>query len=390
MWSVDRALNMAQAGDTHLSALGSRRRFLRQSFAFSALAALGGLSAVSVPPGSDSETADFLMIGDWGSDDDLSAQSKVAAGMRQYTRSRRLKVQALLLLGDNWYGDLSDGARSPRWRKQFEEMYPSTTFSCPAYAVLGNHDYQMGPMNKVDAELEYAKGEKSRFTMPAHWYSFGFPAKNPLIAFIALDSNVPEGDGAGGRKPGIDDRGFITMTPEQKVKQLSWLETELKKPWQTPFLVVLAHHPIYSDGLHGDHATLIRDWDPLFQKYGVHLYLAGHDHDLQHLEFEGHPTSHFLSGGGGADLYELKNDPSRRGPYAQRVYGFSHLSVTPKQMTLRHLDATGRVLHVFTKTPDGRVFIPTEQGALELPRGTISPAAPVAFMKETMTASESG
>lgn len=89
------------------------------------------------------------------------------------------------------------------------------------------------------------------------------------------------------------------------------------------------------------------------------LYLAGHDHDLQHLEFAGHPTSFFLSGGGGADLYNLKIDPAQRGPYAQKIYGFSHLSVTPGQMTLQHLDSSGGVLHAFTKTQDGKIKIVT-------------------------------
>jgi tartrate-resistant acid phosphatase type 5 len=51
----------------------------------------------------------------------------------------------------------------------------------------------------------------------------------------------------------------------------------------------------------------------------------------------------------------LKIDPSKRGPYAQKVYGFSHLSVTPQQMTLRHLDADGRQIHAFTKTPKGEI-----------------------------------
>jgi hypothetical protein len=119
----------------------------------------------------------------------------------------------------------------------------------------------------------------------------------------------------------------------------------------------MGHHPVYSDGPHGDHPVLVRDWDPLFRKYQVPLYLAGHDHDLQHLEFEGHPTTHFLSGGGGADLYNLKIEPSTRGPYAQKIYGFSHLSVTPNELTLRHLDADGRTLHAFTKTKDGKLRI---------------------------------
>jgi hypothetical protein len=159
-------------------------------------------------------------------------------------------------------------------------------------------------------------------------------------------------------KDGSSEKGRdFTLTPEQQAEQLAWLETELQRPRKTPFLVVMGHHPVYSDGPHGDHPVLIRDWDPLFQKYGVHLYLAGHDHDLQHLEFEGHPTSHFLSGGGGADLYDLKLDPSTRGPFARKVYGFSHLSVSPEQLTLRHLDSDGRVLHAFTKTPEGEISI---------------------------------
>lgn len=103
--------------------------------------------------------------------------------------------------------------------------------------------------------------------------------------------------------------------------------------------------------------VLIRDWDPLFRKHKVDLYLAGHDHDLQHLEFEGHPTSFFLSGGGGADLYNLKVDPTVRGPYAEKIYGFSHLSVTPTQMRLCHLDSSGRVLHAFTKTIEGKITV---------------------------------
>ena len=334
----------------------TRRRFLRQGFAFSALSALGSLPGVAAAMPTDPAAADLLMIGDWGYDDDHTAQSEVAVGMRQYAQRHRLTPQALLMLGDNWYGELDSGVASPRWQKQFEEMYPTNVFDCPAYAIAGNHDYQNWPDSKVAAELEYARVGKTgagrtRWTMPSLWYRFGFPAKNPLITFLALDSNMPYADGS--TSHGRD----FTLTAKQQADQLVWLEAELKAPRTTPFLAVMGHHPIYSDGPHGDHKVLTRDWDPLFRKYNVHLYLAGHDHDLQHLEFDGHPTSFFLSGGGGADLYDLKVDPSQRGPYAQKVYGFSHLSVTKKQITLRHLDQNGRLVHAFTKTPDGKVTI---------------------------------
>ena len=331
----------------------TRRRFLRQSFAFSALASLGTFSSLAVP--SDPAAAELLIIGDWGYED-YAAQTHVAAGLRAYAKQHSIHPQAMLLLGDNWYGPLAGGASSPRWQTQFEDMYPVGDFPCPAYAVLGNHDYQHYPGNKVEAELEYARSAKhagmaTRFTLPARWYRFEFPQKNPLMTFIALDSNMPNGKGNS-----LFGRDF-TLTAEQQAEQLAWLETELKRPRTTPFLTVIGHHPVYSDGPHGDHATLIKEWDPLFIKYNVGLYMAGHDHDMQHLEFAGHPTSHFLSGGGGADLYDLKVNPTQRGPYAQKVYGFSHISITPQKMTLRHLDQDGRMLHAFTKTPAGVVSI---------------------------------
>jgi tartrate-resistant acid phosphatase type 5 len=336
-----------------LSPAVTRRRFLKQSFAFSALAALGSLprTASSLPsdPGAPGAT-DLLMIGDWGYEN-VKAQAVVAKAMREYAQRHALRVQALIFLGDNWYGALDGGADSPRWKAQFEDMYPASAFACPAYAVLGNHDYQRYPESKVDAELEYARRGHTRWTLPSRWYRLEFPAKQPLITFLALDSNVPPE-----HHIPFDRRDF-TLTGQQHGEQLAWMEGELKKPRTTPYIVAMAHHPIYSDGPHGDNERLIRDWDPLFRKYNVNLYFAGHDHDLQHLEFEGHPTSFFLSGGGGADLYDLKIEPSKRGPYAQKIYGFSHLSVTQELIILRHLDTDGRLLHAFNKTPAGKIAI---------------------------------
>jgi tartrate-resistant acid phosphatase type 5 len=326
----------------------SRRNFLRQSFAFSALAGLGGLPSIAAPV--PAHALHLLMVGDWGYEN-FEAQSRVAKAMQGYVHDHSITTEALLMLGDNWYGPLPGGAKDQRWQTQFEQMYPKDVFNCPAYAIPGNHDYQRMPDSKVAAELEYAKTAGSRWTMPSLWYRFQFPAKNPTVTFIALDSNMPFPDGT------WDKGANFTLTPQQQADQLAWLTTELEKPLTTPFLVVMGHHPIFSNGPHGDHKTLIRDWEPLLRKHKAHLYLAGHDHDMQHLEFEGHPTSFVLSGGGGADLYNLKVAQAERGPMAEKVYGFSDLEVTPEALTLRHLDEHGQVIHAFTKKPDGTVHI---------------------------------
>lgn len=323
----------------------NRRSFLRQSFAFSALATLGAATSFALAP--DSHAHHALLVGDWGKDGNYAGQASVAQSMVAYTKRHSLKTDALLMLGDSWYGPLPQGADDPRWKTQFEDMYPRASFDCPAYSVMGNHDYQRMPSSKVEMELAYAKKHGTRWTQPALWYTYEFPQKKPLITVIALDSNMPMGH----KDNGVD----FTLTPDQQAEQLAWFTAELEKPRTTPYLVVIGHHPVYSNGPHGDHKVLIREWEPLLLKHNVHLYLAGHDHDLQHLEFEGHPTSFVSSGAGGADLYNLKITESARGPFAEKVYGFSHLEVTSAKLTLRHIDAEGKVLHAFSKTPGGVV-----------------------------------
>jgi tartrate-resistant acid phosphatase type 5 len=328
----------------------SRRRFLTQSFAFSALAGLGTMPAIAAANRENSAPAGshLLIVGDWGYED-VAAQTRVASAMQSYVKDNGIRTEALLMLGDNWYGPLPGGAKDRRWQAQFEDMYPKSVFDCKAYAIPGNHDYQRIPGSKVAAELEYARAGGTRWTMPSLWYRFEFPAQKPMVTVIALDSNMPFSDGT------WDKGQNFTLNPQQQAEQLTWLAAELEKPRTTPFLVVMGHHPIFSNGPHGDHPVLVRDWEPLLRKHKAHLYLAGHDHDMQHLEFQGHPTSFVLSGGGGADLYNLKIDEAQRGPMAEKVYGFTSLEVTSGLLTVRHLNEQGRQIHAFTKREDGTV-----------------------------------
>lgn len=332
----------------------SRRSFLRQTIAFSALTAAPGLTSAFAAPKPDPRARHLILLGDWGWSKPQTGQVPVAKAMAAYTQQHQLNPAALILLGDSWYGDLPDGVDSHRWQTGFEQMYPANVFPGPAYSIMGNHDYQRMPLtvNKVEAELAYAKRGKSRWTQPHLWYTFDIPGagNKPLLHFIALDSNVPS------KKESITGVQF-TMKPEQYDAQLSWLAAELDKPTDAPFTITMGHHPIFSNGPHGDNATLVRDWEPLLRKHKVPVHLAGHDHDLQHLEFAGHPTSFVCSGAGGADLYDLKVPESQRGPFAHKVYGFTHLEATADQLTFRHIDADGKVLHAFSKSTDGKVSL---------------------------------
>jgi tartrate-resistant acid phosphatase type 5 len=346
----------------HFSGTMTRRRLLQQVFAYSAVTALAGrIPAFGAPP-SVEEGLHFLMLGDFGNskkyrivkegtkpssnDGDPHApsmQAQVAGAMQEYAKARGVKPDGLFMLGDNFYGTMAGGVASPRWQEGFEDMYPAEIFPGPCWAMLGNHDYDEEDFHKVAAELSYADAHPgTRWTMPAKWYRVDYPANDPLVTCLILDSNY--------------HNHLAYLTEDEKKKQEAWMESELQKP-RAPWTLAFGHHPLYSNGPHGDTQALIAAWGPLFQKYGVAAYFCGHDHDLQHLEFEGVSTSFVVSGGGGASITKLKT-PDRK-IYSESTHGFSHLVVTKEKLVLRHIDPAQKQLHAFSRSLAGQIEILT-------------------------------
>ncbi len=328
----------------------SRRRLLKQTFAFSAALSLRSRKSLLAAAEVSATDQHLMMFGDWGAvEKEMKPQQAVADGMKRYLQDAGIKPGAMLLLGDNFYGAFKGGTSCPRWKAQFEDMYPASVFPGPCYAMLGNHDYDDEPKDKLIAQLAYAKNHPgTRWTMPAKWYAFEFPKLNPLIKFIVLDSNY--------------QNRLISLTPAERAEQNAWLKVEIAKPRTTPWLVVMAHHPLYSNGMHGDNQSLIADWEPLFKQHKVDFHFSGHDHDMQHLEFEKHPTSFVISGGGGARVRvgegaEASGAALKHGPFLKTVYGFSHLEVNKDRIIMRHLDANRNQIHAFSKTAAGKVEI---------------------------------
>ena len=288
----------------------------------------------------------LLSIGDFGSQ--AKEQSDVSRAMQKYVADHQLKTAGLLLLGDNFYSKMEGGVKSKRWDTGFESMYPAANFPGPCWAVLGNHDYHDNA-DGHNTQLAYAKETPgTRWTMPAKWYRIDLPAAEPLVTMLFLDSDLPSV--SGGRTAAGAERACLTA--EEVEQQGAWLKSELAKP-RAKFTVAIGHHPLYSNGAHGDIKSLIAAWGGVLQEHDVHVYLCGHDHDLQHLELDGLKTSFVVSGGGGAGIRKLKSN--RKTPYGKDVYGFSHLSIGRERLTLRHIDASGLQVHAFAKLPDGSV-----------------------------------
>lgn len=273
----------------------------------------------------------LLAMGDWGENN--SAQSRVAWAMSDYLVAPGPAVNGLLSVGDNFYVPLS-GTDDPAWQRLFEKMYDPDQMKFPFYVALGNHDCEPG---KVEIELAYAKEHPaSRWKLPARWYRLDLPAEKPLVTVIVLDSD------------------HNVLTHDQWMQQQQFLEGELKKQ-RAAWTVCCAHHPLYSNGVSADNGILQHDWGTLFQKYGVDLYISGHEHNLQHIEQPGELTTFIIAGGGGAHSHPIISD--RHAPFSRALYGFADLRFTAERVTVKFIGTDCKPVHSFERTKTGEVNV---------------------------------
>lgn len=283
------------------------------------------------------DEVNLIAMGDWGSG--APQQRTVAHTLADYVAAQPVKFDGTILVGDNFYVPLKS-INDSAWQNLFEEMYDPAKLSMPFYVALGNHDC---PQGKFKVELDYAKAHpESRWKFPSRWYRLELPQDKPLVTIFMLDS----------------DKDYLTAS--QWTEESKWLADELAKPPTTPWVTAAAHHPLFSNGSHGDTGPLQTQWGPLFKKYNVDFYICGHDHDLQHIQPNGWFTSFILCGGGGKTPRPMRM--TNRGPFSRSLDGFVHLELTPEKAIVKYIDSDGKLVHEFERTKAGAVKVITTTG----------------------------
>jgi tartrate-resistant acid phosphatase type 5 len=314
----------------------TRREALKTTLLFSSAMFSGCVSsrAELAPPRTDfaDPGLHLLAVGDFGNARNEN-QARVAAQMADFAKRLNRPLDAVLALGDNFYGKMTPD----RFERHFEAMYEAESLPCPFHVCLGNHDYETASYGrnpeprKSDVQLEYARTHpQSRWKLPAKWYSLELPnPQNPLLKAIVLDSNIREGD----------------LTPLEKLEQQRFLKAELAKGTRAPWLWLVMHHPPFTATTkRQDNARLQGLLRDALQNHPVSVCIGGHDHNMQHLQVEGYRTHFIISGAGGASSYEVS--PTERG-FAQEVYGFNHFHLTKDRLYAQFVDADGHCLHHF-------------------------------------------
>ena len=136
-----------------------------------------------------------------------------------------------------------------------------------------------------------------------------------------------------------DINNFSTSPKERDAmwaEQVRWLEQDLQEHQSATWRFVNGHHPPMSavarrqDG--NPHMTALI---PMFEKYKVNALFFGHDHNYQHYLKNG--IHYFVSGGGGAPLYDVDKPPEGITQKVASIENFITIEVNGKAV---HIKAT--------------------------------------------------
>jgi hypothetical protein len=164
-------------------------------------------------------------------------------------------------------------------------------------------------------------------THTTRYYSFDYGAAH----FLALDSE--------------EDFGPTSA-------QYTWLLRDLESPaaQRATWRFAYVHRPPYSSGLgHGSEYALREAWSPLFERFGVDVVFAGHEHNYErskpvrdYTAVGGRfPVVYIVTGGGGKQLYEVGRSPWTA--YSAMVYHFVRVDVSGRHIRLQAINAAGQV-----------------------------------------------
>ncbi len=281
----------------------------------------------------------FIVMGDWGRNG-TDHQKEVAVQMGK--TASEIKAQFIIAAGDNFYPSGVISEWDPLWKYSFEDIYTAFSLQWDWYPVLGNHDYKSNP----DAQVKYTSISR-RWKMPGRYYSKKFfingdTTQGVLIVFIDTNPLIPEFYKNTEYGPNVKT--------QDTTKQKKWLAKVLSDTAHNiKWKIVVGHHPMFTGGgrTEGYDTRAVRNsLKPLLDKYEVDMYLAGHEHSLQHIVPAG-KTHHFISGAA-SEKTAAKLLPESK--MAASEYGYMLFSATANSMLLQTIDYTGKIIYTTTIT----------------------------------------
>jgi acid phosphatase len=257
------------------------------------------LGTVQVGSAAPNGSVRFLAVSDTGSGD----ANQRAVGSQMAAVHRERPVDLVVLGGDNIYPSGDMALIGATFERPYAELLAAKV---PFHAVLGNHDIRT---DNGDPQVAYKPfGMKGRF----------YNLRRGDLELFMLDTNGNA----------------------HWARQLSWLRSALAGS-TAPWKVVVGHHPIYSSGYYGNSSDLRGKIGSLMQRYGVQLYINGHEHHYERSRpIDG--ITYLVVGGGGAALRPmLPTDQSAR---AVSAFSFAEIEASPKELSVAAWNSRGQLI----------------------------------------------
>jgi len=212
-----------------------------------------------------------------------------------------------LPLGDLQYNTASHSRLTGIYHKTWGHLYDITL------PVPGNHEYSDG--GRANGYFKYFP----QIARPGY-YSKDLNDKWMVIALNTNDDCTIESCAKGS-------------------KQYNWLVDTLAQNYNK-CIIVMAHHPRYSSGVHGNNDYLDSIWAVL-ERYKVPIVLSGHDHNYE--RFNTSPVQ-FVVGTGGKDLRRLKSTRLNSAFVTNKHHGALILSVNDSVVDTSFVDIDNNVI----------------------------------------------
>ncbi|GGQ96320.1 hypothetical protein GCM10008957_05710 [Deinococcus ruber] len=288
-----------------------------------------------------------LMMGDQGKGGEI--QAAVAKAIARVCQQQGCDLG--VGLGDNFYPKAPSSADDAVFQTRFADLYGPLNF--PFLMVAGNHDesWLMGGDGAnpagLQSELDYARSHP-QWIMPERAYraAWGDLAQFFVVDTAPLASYLPNRDPSYRPGAAFDEA------------QRAWLKQSLDAS-PARWNVVLGHHPLLNNGLHGSAGTYtygaVLPWasgaaiKTMYQQAAcgkADLIAAGHDHTLQLFPATNTVcpgTRLLVSGAAGETTGPGLGVPAASDFQAMSTPGFFWLKFTPTTLTYQAytVDAAG-------------------------------------------------
>jgi len=243
------------------------------------------------------QDVNILSLGDWGSASlggyHLRNAESTAHAMTTY--ASKYNPRLVLNTGDNFYYCGIQNTSDPQISADYINLFGN--LSLPWYNALGNHDYGFNPAAQLELNQTIPQ-----WIMDDRYYhrrvilsnTDSNTDSNIALNIIVLDTNPCINDYRGDDRSKWDPCSiqYPTCSPvagecmfheniiaQDCKSQLDWFNTTVENIADNEWIFVIGHHK--ADEIDAE------DFQSILNSSRVHLYLNGHNHNLEHYSIDG-------------------------------------------------------------------------------------------------------